>query len=155
MILDYFDGINAHKYIYLREISEPEDNCLRIVIEESITSHIQESVALKGTEMSICSEIQITDKSCVYEILFDSYIGYSVIDESFALPDDTEIFVGCIFRIYEKSNYLDYIKKASFACDDHPGPYIHYGLNCLNHVIDIVSADEPEVNLLSKNNNSG
>ena len=47
----------------------------------------------------------------MYEVIFDSYIGYSVIDESFALPNDEEVFEGRIFCVYEKSDYLDYLKK--------------------------------------------
>lgn len=29
-----FDGINSCKYLYLRSISEPSDNCLLVQIEE-------------------------------------------------------------------------------------------------------------------------
>lgn len=143
--LNYFDEINSCKYLYLKEISEPEDNSLRIVIEEAIAGNKSEIVSDTGLSGN---EIAVTDESRVFEIYFDSYIGYSVIDESLALPDDSEVFDGRIFCVYEKSNYLGYLKKASFASDDHPGPFVHYGFNCLNHIVDISSADEPEIKKL-------
>lgn len=143
--LNYFNEINSCKYLYLKEISEPEDNCLRVIIEEAITGNKLEVVSDTGLSGN---EIAVTDESRIFEIYFDSYIGYSVIDESLALPDDSEVFDGRIFCVYEKSNYLDYLRRSSFASDDHPGPFVHYGLNSLNHIIDIASADEPEIKKL-------
>ena len=31
----------------------------------------------------------------------------------------------------------------TFASEEYPGPYKHYGVNCLNHIIDIVSETDP------------
>lgn len=143
--LKNFDDINLCKYVYLKEICEPEDNCLRLIVEEAIEGG--EPGAIDSTGLS-GKGIQVANESRVFEIYFDSYIGYSIIDESLALPDDSEIFEGRIFCIYDKSNYLDYLKKSSFATEDHPGPFVHYGFNCLNHIIDIASADEPEIKKL-------
>ena len=146
--LKYFDDINSCKYLYLKEIREPQDNSLKLVVEETFTSDEFESTAVGGTELS-GKGIIVTNESRVFEIYFDSYIGYSVIDESLALPDDSEVFSGRIFCVYKKSNYLDFLRKASFASEDHPGPFIHYGFNCLNHIVDIASADEPQIKELS------
>ena len=144
-LLKHFDDINSCKYLYLKEISEPEDNSLRVIIEEAAEGN--ESEIASGAGLS-GNEIVVTNESQVFEIYFDSYIGYSVVDESLALPDDSEVFDGRVFCVYEKSNYLDYLGKASFASEDHPGPFVHYGFNCLNHIIDIASADEPEIKKL-------
>ena len=143
--LKYFDDINSCKYLYLKEICEPEDNSLRLIIEEAVED--DEPEAIGGTGLS-GKGIQVTSESRVFEIYFDSYIGYSIIDESLALPDESEVFEGRMFCVYEKSNYLDYLKKVSFATEYHPGPSVHYGFNCLNHIVDIVSADEPQIRLL-------
>ncbi len=45
--LNYFNEINSCKYLYLKEISEPEDNCLRVVIEEAIAGNKSEVVSDK------------------------------------------------------------------------------------------------------------
>lgn len=140
----YFDVINSCKYLFLKEIREPEDNSLSIIIEEAAEG-VEPAILASGKDSLSGKEISVTNKSRVFEIYFDSYIGYSVVDESLALPDASEVFDGRIFCIYEKSNYLNYLKKASFATEDHPGPFIHYGFNCLNHIVDIAPADEPEI----------
>ena len=144
--MDFFESINSHKYIYLGEIEERLDNTLRIVIKEAGVNAESASIGDSGL---VGSPIESTPDSQTYEIIFDSYIGYSVIDESYAMPNDSEVFEGRIFCIYEKSVYLDYISKASCACEDYPGPFKHYGFNCLNHVIDVASTEEPAIKLLS------
>lgn len=148
--LKYFDDINAHRYIYLGFIGEPKDNSLRLVIEEAISEPSPASTSVEGLEFG-SSGISVSGKSCVYEVIFDTCIGYSVLDESFALPNDDDIFKGRIFCVYEKSVYLDYLKRASFACDDLPGPFKHYGFSCLNHIVDVASTDEPRITLINKN----
>ena len=146
--LKYFDDINFCKYLYLKEICEPEDNSLKLIVEEAVESDEFEATAVNDTELS-GKGIIVTSESRVFEICFDSYIGYSVIDESLALPGDSEIFSGRIFCEYKKSNYLDFLTKASFASEDHPGPFVHYGFNCLNHIVDIASANTPQIKELS------
>ncbi|MBO7746986.1 hypothetical protein I8J29_22540 [Paenibacillus sp. MWE-103] len=79
------------------------------------------------------------------EIAFDSYIGFSIRKESYTLWDDYEEFEGKIFRVFEKSRYLDFIRLATFASEEHPGPFKHYGVAGLNHIVDIISSDDPIV----------
>ena len=147
--MKYFSSINSHKYIYLGEISEPEDNSLRLAIEEAGVSEEEETIEIAGKKLSGLRAIEVTDQSCIYEVIFETYIAYSVRNESYALPDDYEIFEGKLISIYTKSRYLDYISKATFASADHPGPYKHYGFNCLNHIVDVVSTDPPAIVLVS------
>jgi len=145
--MKYFDDINSHKYIFLGHIGEPKDNSLRLIIEQASPENEARSIA---SENITAREISVSKNSNIYEVVFDSYIGYSVIDESYALPNNDDVFEGRLFCIYEKSSYLDYLKKTSFACNDHPGPFKHYGFNCLNHIVDIASAEEPRIKLIGE-----
>ncbi len=81
----------------------------------------------------------------VIQIDFNSYVGYSVINESFAVWDDYEEFEGKAIRIYSKSRYLDFIGAWTIASEEYPGPFKHYGVSCLNHIVNIVSTEEPAV----------
>ena len=146
--MKHFDSINAHRYIYLGEINEPEDNSLRFTIEEAGVSDEEKTLEICGTELSGLRSIEVTDKSCIYEVIFDDYVAYSVRNESYALPSDHEVFEGRLFCTFTKSHYLDYISKATFASDDYPGPYKHYSFNCLNHIVDVVSTDPPAITLI-------
>ncbi|MFT5677041.1 MAG: hypothetical protein ACI808_002993 [Paraglaciecola sp.] len=147
--MKYFNNINKHEYIYIENINEPEDNCLQLVIEEARWSDTEQTLVVAGAEISDVRLLDVTDKNCVYEVIFDSYIGYSVRDESYVSPCEYDVFEGRIFCIYSKSHYLDYISHASFACDDYAGPFVHYGFNCLNHVVDVVSTRPPKIKLIS------
>ena len=83
----------------------------------------------------------------IIEIQFDSYIGFSIRNESYTLWDEYEDFEGKIFRLFQRSRYLDFIRSSTFATDDYPGPYKHYGIAGLNHIIDIVSIEEPVIRI--------
>ena len=82
----------------------------------------------------------------VIQMDFDSYIAYSVTNESFTSWDDYEEFEGKAFRIYKRSRYLDFIKVHTFACDDYPGHFEHYGIVCLDHIVNVVSVEKPVIN---------
>lgn len=147
--MKYFDTINNHKYIYLGEIGEPEDNCLRFTIEEADVADEESTIEISGSELSGLRSIEVTEKSCIYEVIFDNYIGYSVLNESYVGVDNYEEFDGRLFCIYKKSHYLNYLSKASLATTDYPGPYRHYGFNCLNHIVDVISTEDPIIKLVS------
>jgi hypothetical protein len=83
-----------------------------------------------------------------FELVWKTYIGYSVINESYSNGEpDASIAVGDRRRFveYSTSQYLDYLAKASFASKDHPGPYRHWALYCQDHTIDIASQADPIV----------
>lgn len=140
------DKLNSHEFLYLIELDERLDNSLRIIVREAKVS--EESSSMEGASGLTGRAIESTEQT--YEIIFQSYIGYSVLDESYAMPNETEKFEGRVFCIYQKSMYLDYLKIASCASEEYPGVFIHYGVNCLNHLIDIASVDEPDIQLLEE-----
>ena len=143
--MNYFKKINSHKYLYLTDIAEPADNELRLVIEEAKANGPVEDINIGGTEIEGTRAIMSTDDCAMYEVLFENYIGYSVLNESYVSKDDSEEFEGRIFCVYTNSYFLKYIGKASFASRDFPGPFRHYGFNCLNHIVDVVSTDGPTI----------
>lgn len=83
--------------------------------------------------------------SPIIQVDFHSYIAYSIRNEFFTSWDDYEEFDGKTFRIYKKSRYLDFISNGIFASKDFPKPYKHYGICCIDHVVDIISTSEPVV----------
>lgn len=83
--------------------------------------------------------------SSLIQVNFNSYIAYSIRNEFFTSWDDYEEFGGKTFRIYKKSRYLDFISNGIFASKDFARPYKHYGICCIDHVVDIISTSEPVV----------
>lgn len=146
--MNLIEQINKHKYLYLTEIGEPSENVLRLVIEQATTSDEERDLKIGETTISGLRDI-ISDERCfAYEIIFESYIAYSVLNESYAQVDESEIFTGNLFRIYSKSNFLDYLKLSTFAAEDYPGKFEHYELVALNHVVEVASVDAPQINVL-------
>lgn len=143
----FFELINAHKFIFLRQLDEPCDNQLRLVVAEALVGKtVTDQVA--GTEIK-SNELIIDASSRIYEFTFNRYVAYSVRDEIYCSWDKDESFEGRLFCVYSKSKYLDFVRSATIARDDYPGPLRHFGFNCLNHVVDVVSDVEPIISELN------
>nr|WP_197205823.1 hypothetical protein [Cytobacillus firmus] len=64
--------------------------------------------------------IEVDEELPIIQLDFDSYVSYSIINESFTVLDDYEIFEGKSFGIFKKSRYLDFINKGTIANDVFP-----------------------------------
>lgn len=149
--MNLIEQIDNHEYLYLTEIGEPDLNVLRIVIEEAKASRVETRTLEVGSAK--ISELRpiVSDESCQrYEIVFGSYVAYCVRNESYVVMDQSEVFTGRLFNVYSQSHFLDYVRAATIASDDYPGKFVHYGINCLDHILDVVSVDEPVVNVLRR-----
>jgi hypothetical protein len=144
-----WDAINACKYLFLRECSEPEENTLRVVVEEAKADGPPGEIeVLPGKVFNDMVAIE-SDPSCQeFELVWRSYVAYGVRNESFTTWDDSEVFEGQIFRVYSKSHFRDYVARATFATDDYPGPLKHWCLVCLDHLVDVIGCAEPELRRL-------
>ena len=136
--------------IFAREISEPEQNVLRLVLQEAEKS--PEAVAQKigGTVIEDLHPVEPTERSRTFELKWKQYIAYSVTSESFGLPDDHSAVraSGRLFRTYSKSHFLDFVSRATIATDQYPGPSTHFCVVSECHVIDIISTQMPEIQIL-------
>ena len=149
-LMDLTDQINQHQYLYLTAIGELETNVLQVVIQEAKVSSDTETIEVGAAKIMDVHPIVSDESSCAYEITFRSYIAYAVLNESFASVDEYEEYSGRFFRVYSKSHFLDYIRAATFASDDYPGKSTHYEIACLDHIVDVISVDEPEIRALSR-----
>lgn len=150
--MELFDQLNAHRYLYLTHLEEPEDNALRLIITEGRLGEHSDppDPSLEGLGRLVTGTRPIVaDELCaVYEIHFEDYIAYAVLNESYTVWDETEKFEGRLFRIYSESKFLAYIAAGTIATHDYPGPFKHYGVACLNHIIEVASTKPPTVTLL-------
>lgn len=153
---DVIAEIQACKFLYLESITEPADNELRIVILEAGAGSDPDPLQFEGIENTLLKNFLTQTKPIVhgeghrkFELFWSSYIGYSVVNESYSNgePKDS-IGEGGLLSIYTQSQYLEYLSKASFADASYPGPFRHWALYCLNHTIDVASIVEPEVSVL-------
>ncbi len=85
-----------------------------------------------------------------YEITFPGYILYQVRSESFCTFDPEDVHHGRYLIIFEQSKLLSDLPHVTDACQladgsFYPGPWVHYGIYCQNHVIDVISHCPPEI----------
>lgn len=146
--------LNRAECFYLRHISEPTENSLRLVVEEArvnrsklgggSASRNQFSEILKDA-----SPIEVMEGCRTFELSWDRYIAYLVTEELVGSAGDhgDEVYTGNLFRIYSKSHFLDHLGRDTRG---HIGPLTHYKLICLNHLIDVASCSPPEIRLLGR-----
>lgn len=135
--------------VFLKQLNEPFDNQLQLQFHQSVTSETPESISTDGIELRDVYAIEIDESLPILQLEFNDYIAYSVRNESYAANGDDQ-FEGVSFRIYQESAYLRFIEDSTCANDVYPGPYVHYGIVCMNHVIDIVAVNEPIVTEISQ-----
>jgi hypothetical protein len=113
------DSLNSAKYLYLRELSEPRDNSLRLVVQEavvnpagSIGSSYPELPELEEI-LGRSSPIESTDACRTFELTWKRYMAYLVTEEGVGSSgqDADEIYAGKLFRIYSKSHFLEHLSR--------------------------------------------
>jgi hypothetical protein len=140
----YKDLMNWKGYLDFAGLTEPEANALRIWVHRCKESEIRETISIGDMVIRDTYPIEVDGELPLLQIDFPSYVSYSVINESFTVLDDYERYVGDQFRIYTKSRYLDFILAGTIAAEVFPEkPIVHYEIACLDHIIDVVSFDEP------------
>ena len=114
----------GHRSFFAREITEPEENSLRIVVVESTT--LPDMAEVGGTNL-IAYPVVIDERSLSLELFWKQYVAYAIEDESYAQHDGMENIYLLQSMLIERrtSAYLTYLRSASFASADYPGAFAH------------------------------
>jgi hypothetical protein len=142
------EELNRVHYVYLRELSEPRDNSLRIVVEEAVVNKAG-SVDLKlDALLKDASPIEFVNGCRLFELRWARYAAYLVTEElvgsNAADGYEDERFTGTLLRVYSKSHFLTHIARDTGG---HTEPVQHYKVVCLNHIIDVAAYEAPDVRL--------
>ena len=134
---------------YILNINDNVDNVLKIIV--SLPYSGEKGSEASNTGNKDLDEILkkaypvLIDYNEIYEITFESYIMYQTRNESFTYPDEKSKVLGEYFTIIKNSSYLKMVKSITFYNDIFDDKYMHYGIFSWNHVIDIISAEEPKI----------
>jgi len=143
------DFLDSAKYLYLRELAEPCDNSLRLVVQEAVVN--PDGLVRPHAELPELAElskgaspIESTPTSRTFELTWKHYVAYLVTEECVGSCGqyDDEVFSGSLFRVYTKSHFLDHLARDTGG---HTEEIFHYKLTCLNHLIDVAAYVPPEV----------
>jgi hypothetical protein len=143
--------LNQARYLFLRHISEPEDNSLRLVVEEAIADR-SETVSTPDPASPFAelrkgaAPIKSAEGCRTFELHWGRYIAYLVTEEGVGSGGsyEDEVHTGNLLRVYTKSHFLDHLARDTGG---HFEPILHYKLMCQNHFIDVASYSPPEVRL--------
>lgn len=145
-------------YLYLREIGEPRDNSLHLVVEEAVVNHTKAGSQLEteGYAAQALRDAGILDNAhpietsegCrTFELFWKHYVAYLVTEEcvgSCGTYTD-EVYTGKLLRRYSKSHFLEHLARDTGS---HGRTLQHYKLICLNHLIDVASEDSPVIQII-------
>lgn len=135
---------NCHD-IDLIEISEPTANALRLVVAELSRTDVKaEDVLPPLYAVPGALLVERGGKDRLFEVFWESYAAYGVRNESYTGDEPAE-FEGKLFRLYSRSLYLDYVRSASKYVSSLVPNHRHWGIVCVNHIVDVVSNVEPRI----------
>ena len=146
------EQLESVQYLYLRELSEPRDNSLRLLVEEAVVnrSGIAKLDPRLEPVLKDASPIESVEGCRIFEIHWKRYAAYLVTEElvgsNSAGGYDDESYTGRILRVYTRSHFLDHLARDTGG---HIDPLQHYKLVCLNHLIDIAAYAPPDVRRLA------
>jgi hypothetical protein len=148
--MEFFDEINNTQYLFLTDIKHLANNKLLITINEARISQIEEDIIVSDKNLGPAKSI-LPGNGKQYNIFFNSYASYQVTNESFATPESGEEKVGRLLCVLSRSSYLTYVKEVTIASYAYAieKDLMHYSIICQNHIIDIISIDEPLIKMIS------
>ena len=111
--MNFFEELDRQKNLLLTNIFEPEENSLYLEISVPRVDSAKELI-INGINLGSAREI-IDDHKNIYKVYFPTYIGYSVINESFDDLEASKNYKGNKIKIYDDSVFLDYLNSETFA----------------------------------------
>lgn len=140
-----------YQYLFLEQLTSGLDMSLTVVINEGYVSdkciNTEDPLPSLNKVLKDSREVIADNTTPLYQIHFNSYLTYSVIDESYDHGDKYNIIAGKeeFYCIFSRSHFLDFISKETFATHEFPGPFQHYCIACCDHVIHVASENAPRV----------
>lgn len=118
---DFLAPFAGASYFFLQHIGEPQENGLRLLLEEaSPRSGPTESRRIGGVAITGLRSVEPDGKSRRFELCWSPYVAYAVTNESYATADKGAVYQGELVRIYTRSAYLDFVAASTFATSDYP-----------------------------------
>ena len=141
---DYFEELSSCRHLFLEELGEPETNMFRIRVAEGKASKEAVPIEVAGQSLGEEFPIKIDASSARFELTWNSYVLYQVMNELFGLKETSQDGVlGRSASVYRSSSLLDYVIRSSNTSHEYPGRLQHFSFICSDHLIDVVSIDKP------------
>ena len=144
--------------VFLLSSKETDMNCISFTIALGKLGEKKECTEEANSDTALSKVLQhavpiYPDMDNVYEITFEDYILHQTRNESYTSYDKYEIRKGNPLLIFEKSRLLDFLSQIT-DCTSYPDgtfypeKWIHYGIYCEDHIIDVISCSKPKIRKL-------
>jgi hypothetical protein len=146
------EQLESVPYLFLRELSEPRANSLKLVVEEAVVNPAGTAKfnPLLEAMLKDASPIESIDGCRVFELLWYRYAAYLVTEELIGSTSvhgyDDESYTGKTLRVYTRSHFLDHLARDTGG---HIDLLQHYRLVCQDHLIDVAAYAPPDVRRLA------
>ena len=137
----------GRRYFDLEKLEELKDNTLRLVILEAAAGGAETVIPGLPIPMTGREIAPIPDGKPI-DLIWESYIAYAVRNESSAAPEEAQTPLEDMLSERIGTAFLTFVEKSTWATTEFPGPYKHWELVCLNHVIDVASTEAPIIRSL-------
>ncbi len=136
---------------YIEAIKD-QYNTLTIVIQEATGLGPEEDDPTLGFSIGPSREIIPCDSDRLLEISWSDYVGYSVLNESFANVEEKNLHPERKYKFavekLDQGYFKEYMKDAAFADNEFPGPLQYWEVVGSDHVVHVLSHVEPQIRLL-------
>ncbi len=125
---------------------------LNIVLVEGVVGGEPEDIEINGVVIRNTYPINSTPISKIVSIRFSRFVAWQVVNESFTCFEEYEKRDDeCFFQVLERSKYFDYVNDSHGWYADVIGAGKHYRVWTENEVIDVVTIEEPTIELVNIN----
>jgi len=132
--------IHKNKSVFLESSQVIKSTDLELVfVIGSMSEHPEKTIVGESYP------VNYNNQSLRYQVTFREFIGHSILNESYDNIDTSNEINVNGFRVYKKSNFLDYILKDSIASQVIDDEILHYFFFTQDHLINVASTTEPEI----------
>ena len=132
--------INNSKWVFLESAKVQESTDLELIFVIGSVSNEPEN-----TIVGEAFPVDYDNQSDRFKVTFNDFVGYSILNESYDNIDTSNEINIDGFRIYKKSNFLDYVLQDTFATQIIEEDVLHYFFFTQSHLINVASAEAPEI----------
>lgn len=155
-----FDALRSCASLSLVQLHEGDDGALEVVAKEAGFGAVPTEHELAGEPderlrnlLRAARVVEHLPGCATFRIRWPRYISYAMLNESFALPEPAmSLSSGRLLAEYSTSRFLDDLKGALWGYNEYPGQWKHWELHCSDHVLQVVSTEDPHIELAGRHN---
>lgn len=133
---------SPYSSLFLVHLAEHEVGALRLV---ALPAQAHGPI-IQLADIEALGQAVLPSGDLAIEFSWASYVGYTVLSESYALPEaGFELSHDGYLRRYQTSRMLRFMEESTWARDDFPGQLFHWEVVTEDHVVGVVGTEAPQV----------